>query len=142
MASIKHYLLITALPEKVYKAITTTGGLRGWWTKEAKTDEQVGGVAEFKFGERYHDKMRIVKLQPNKMVEWECFEDDKEWVGTTFIFKLEKKDGNTILRFTHGNWKKETDFFASCNYHWGYYMRSLARYCETGEGTPFTEGSN
>ena len=58
-------------------------------------------------------------------------------IGTTFSFDLEEKDGNTILRFTHGDWKEETDFFASCNYHWGYYMRSLAYYCEKGKGTPF-----
>ena len=43
----------------------------------------------------------------------------------------------TILRFTHGNWRESTDFFASCNYHWGYYLRSLKLLLETGEGTPF-----
>ncbi len=141
MASIKHYLLIKAPPEKVYKALTSTEGLRGWWTLEAKTDEQVGGVAEFIFGEHYHDKMRIINLEPDKKVEWECFEDDKEWIGTTFTFDLEEKDGDTILRFTHDNWKEETDFFASCNYHWGYYMQSLKQYCESGSGTPFSDKS-
>ncbi len=141
MANIKHYLLIKALPNIVYKALTSNEGLRGWWTLEAKTDEQVGGVAEFKFGDRYHNKMKIVKLVPNKLVEWECIEGDKEWIGTNFVFDLEEKEGDTILRFTHGNWKEETDFFASCNYHWGYYMQSLKQYCETGGGTPFSAKS-
>ena len=83
--------------------------------------------------------MKITDLQLNKRVEWKCIEGDKEWIGTTFIFDLEEKGGNTILRFTHGNWKEETDFFASCNYNWGYYMTSLAKYCEEGKGTPFRE---
>jgi len=138
MANIKHYLLIKASPEKVYKALTSTEGLKGWWTLEAKTDEQVGGVAEFIFGEYYYNKMKIVELVQNKKVEWECIKGDKEWIGTNFVFSLDEKDGDTILRFTHSNWKEETDFFASCNYNWGYYLRSLKLYCETGIGTPFS----
>ena len=82
--------------------------------------------------------MKVTYLEPNKKIEWECLEGDKEWVGTTTIFDIEKKGVGIILRFKHGNWKAETDFFASCNYHWGYYMSSLAKYCETGKGTPFT----
>ena len=138
MANIKHYLLIKASPEKVYKALTSTKGLKGWWTLEAKTDEHVGGAAEFIFGDRYHNKMKIVELVQNKKVEWECIKGDKEWIGTNFVFSLNEKDGDTILRFTHRNWKEETDFFASCNYNWGYYLRSLKLYCETGIGTPFS----
>ncbi|RKY94615.1 MAG: SRPBCC domain-containing protein [Ignavibacteriae bacterium] len=137
MPGIKHYLLIKALPEKVYKALTSTEGLKGWWTLEAKTDEKVGGVAEFIFGDRYHNKMKIVELVQNKKVEWECIKGDKEWIGTNFVFSLDEKDGDIILRFTHRNWKEETDFFASCNYNWGYYLQSLKLYCETGRGTPF-----
>jgi uncharacterized protein YndB with AHSA1/START domain len=125
MARIKHYLIIKAPPEKVYEAVTTTGGIKGWWTLDAIADEKVGGVAEFIFGER------------NKRVEWKCFQGDKEWIATTFEFDIEAKDKDTVLRFTHGNWREETDFFASCNFNWGYYMRSLANYCEKGEGTPF-----
>jgi hypothetical protein len=43
------------------------------------------------------------------------------------------------LRFTHGAWREMTDFFAACNYNWGFYMRSLKAYCETGKGQPFTQ---
>lgn len=138
MAGIKHYLLIKASRKKVYTALSTTEGLKGWWTSEAKAEEFVGGIAEFIFGEQYHNKMKVTCLEPNKKIEWECLEGDKEWVGTTFLFDLEEKNGSTILRFSHNNWKEETDFFASCNYHWGYYMSSLAKYFETGKGSPFT----
>ncbi len=140
MPSIKHYLLINAPPEEVYNAITKTEGLCEWWTTEAKADEQIGGFAEFKFGDKFFNKMKITNLVPDKVVEWECLEGDKEWIGTTFLFDLEEKDEGTILRFSHNNWKEETDFFASCNYNWGYYLTSLKQYCETGEGTPFNNG--
>ncbi|MGB5892554.1 MAG: SRPBCC domain-containing protein [Ignavibacteriaceae bacterium] len=140
MPSIKHYLLIKAQPEKVYTALSKTEGLCGWWTTSAKTDENIGGTAEFIFGERYYNRMKITNLQDSKSVEWECLKGDKEWIGTTYLFDLEEKDGNTILRFSHNNWKEETDFFASCNYNWGYYLNSLKQYCETGTGTPFNNG--
>lgn len=77
----------------------------------------VGSVAEFRFGDRYHNAMRIVRLEENRRVEWECLEGDDEWVGTTLVFSLESKNGQTILRFSHGNWRAATDFFASCNFH-------------------------
>ena len=141
MAHLKHYLLIKSLPKNVYKALTSTEGLRGWWTLEANTDGRVDGIAEFKFDVQYHIKMKIVNLVPDNIVVWECIKGDKEWIGTTFLFDLEEKEGNTILKFTHDNWREETDFFASCNYHWGYYLRSIKLLCETGNGTPFSSKS-
>jgi len=140
MPSIKHHLLIKTQPEKVYTALTKTRGLCGWWTTGAKTDEHIGGTAEFIFGERYYNKMKIINLKKCKTVEWECLEGDKEWIGTTFLFDIEDKEGTAILRFSHNNWKEETDFFASCNFNWGYYLISLKQYCETGTGTPFNNG--
>ena len=140
MTEIRHYLVIDAPPERVYEAVTTRAGLAAWWTSETVAEPVVGAIIEFRFGERYHDKMRVNRLQPNRRVEWECIEDDDEWVGTTFVFDLEEREGRTVLRFTHGNWREATDFFASCNFHWGHYLRSLKQYCETGLGQPFGAG--
>ena len=137
MADIKHLLTIMSPPERVYRAITEQAGLASWWTKETKAKTEIGSVAEFKFGDRYHNKMRIARLEPYRRVSWECLEGDAEWIGTTFTFELDPLSDGTRLRFTHGNWREATDFFASCNYNWGYYMRSLKSYCETGDGTPF-----
>jgi len=138
MANIKHYLIVRSSPEEIYKALTTKEGAANWWTAQTEIGSKVGDMNIFDFGEIYHNKMKIVDLKPTSRVKWECLEGDKEWIGTNFLFDLEEKDGDTILRFTHGNWKEETDFFASCNYHWGYYLRSLKLYCETGSGTPFS----
>ena len=137
MARIKHYLKINAPADKVYRALTEQQGLAGWWTTEAIAQPVVGSVAEFKFGSRYHDKMRILVLNKNRIVKWECFEGDKEWIGTYFQFELKGADNYTHLRFEHGGWREESDFFASCNYIWGTYMTSLKNYCESGEGSPF-----
>ena len=139
MPAIKHYLLINSSPENVYTALTTKKGIQNWWTTQTKIGKKVGEVNIFNFGDRYHNEMKITDLQPNKKVEWECFIGDKEWIETRLIFSLEKKDDSTILRFTHAGWKEETDFFASCNFQWGHYMKSLKDYCESGQGSPFRQ---
>ena len=139
MTAIKHLLVINSSPEKIYSAITTKKGVATWWTEQTEIGSKVGDINIFDFGERYHNEMKILNLIPNNKVEWECLVGDKEWIGTKLIFKIEEKDNGSVLKFTHDNWKEETDFFASCNYHWGYYMRSLKLYCETGKGNPFLE---
>jgi len=137
MAEIRHMLLIDAPVEKVYKAITEQTGLARWWTAETVAMPEVGSVAEFKFGDRYHNEMRVLTIEPDKLVEWECIVGDNEWIETRFRFDLERRGNQTQLRFSHTKWREMTDFYAHCNYHWGYYLRSLKLYCETGKGTPF-----
>lgn len=137
MADIRHMLLIDAPVDTVYRAITEQDGLAGWWTRQTVAAPEVGSFAEFRFGDRYTDKMRVAVLEPGRKVEWECVEGDKEWIGTRIVFDLEKQGDQALLRFRHAGWRAETDFYASCNYQWGYYMRSLKLYCETGGGTPF-----
>ncbi len=79
----------------------------------------------------------MTKLEDNSRVDWECLQGDEQWVGTSFVFDLEEREGKTVLRFLHGNWREATDVYASCNYHWGCYLRSLKLHCETGTGHPF-----
>lgn len=137
MAAIKHLLIINSSPEKIYSALRTKEGVASWWTEQTEIGNKVGDLNIFDFGDRHHNEMKISKLIPSKQVEWECLEGDKEWIGTKLIFEIEEKDEGSVLKFNHDDWREETDFFASCNYHWGYYMRSLKLYCETGKGTPF-----
>jgi uncharacterized protein YndB with AHSA1/START domain len=137
MSAIKHLLYINASPSHVYKAITTQKGLSSWWTTKTKADAIIGSVAEFWFSDKYHNKMYIVKLDINKYVEWECLDGDKEWIGTRLKFMIRTHEKGTLLHFWHYEWKKETEFFSSCNYHWGHYMKSLKDYCEMGKGEPY-----
>jgi uncharacterized protein YndB with AHSA1/START domain len=137
MADILHMLLIDAPVERVYRAITEQEGLAAWWTSQAVAEPVEGSIAKFAFGDRYHTSMRVEGLDPLREVRWECIAGDEEWVGTKIVFRLEKKGDQTLLRFRHTGWREMTEFYASCNYNWGFYMRSLKVYCETGKGEPF-----
>ena len=76
LVDIRHLVTIDAPADVVYRAVIQQEGLSGWWTEEALAEAKVGGVLEFKFGDEYHNKMRITQLVPDKRVEWECCEGD------------------------------------------------------------------
>ncbi len=135
MPEIKHNVIIKTTPEKVYEAITTQEGLANWWTKQTIAKPEVGFVNTFTFG-TFRNEMKVTMLNPNKKVEWHCINSIEEWIDTNISFDLEEKDGRTILRFAHSDWRAVTDTFAGCNYDWGRFMTSLKLFCETGTGTP------
>lgn len=137
MVDIVHDLTIRAPVETVYRAVTEQEGLAGWWTRETVASPREGSIAEFKFGVRYNNKMKITELKPNRRVAWECLEGDAEWVGTRFTFDLEGHKDGAALRFGHRDWRESTDFFKRCSENWVHYLCSLKKYCETGTGDPF-----
>ena len=131
MTELRHQIDIAAEPEKVYAALTTEVGLRGWWTADSKTDQKVGGKAEFGFDKRaIVFRMKIEKLEPGKSVVWSCHGDQPEWNGTKLTWTLEKDGKETIVRFNHGGWKAATAMFAICNSSWGELMYRLKNYVE------------
>ena len=85
--------------------------------------------------------MKICKLDKKRIVLWECVEGDDEWLGTKVRFLLTEQEQKTLLKFAHSDWKNMTEFFAHCNFNWGWYLASLKEYCETGTGKPFRKDS-
>ncbi|HEV7230396.1 MAG TPA: SRPBCC domain-containing protein [Bacteroidia bacterium] len=139
MPDIKHQFVIKASPAKVYEAITQIEGLKSWWTAEVTGDERQGGTVRFGFGKEFFNKMKIISMKKDLRLAWQCSDGPPEWIGTRLSFDLETdKEKNTVVLFSHDGWKEQGSFYASCNYHWGLYLRSLKQYCETGKGTPHT----
>jgi len=131
MADLHHEIEINAPAEKVYAAITTQEGLRGWWTADSVAQPHVGGTAEFGFYNRaIVFRMRIEELKPGKRVVWACLGDHDDWKGTRLTWEISEKDGKSTLHFTHANWRSTGSFFASCNSTWGELMYRLKAYAE------------
>lgn len=131
MAEIKHQIPILATPDKVYAALTTQGGLRGWWTADVTIDGKVGGKAEFGFDKRQMVfRMKIEKLEPGRQVVWSCYGDHPEWAGTMLTWTMAREGDPTMLRFTHSGWKSVSDFCATCNSSWGELMYRIKDYVE------------
>jgi uncharacterized protein YndB with AHSA1/START domain len=137
MANIFHHFVVKSPVTKVYEAISQLDGLKSWWTVDTTGDPQKDGQIRFGFGGEMYNKMRVTAAEKNKLISWKCIEGPEDWVGTNLSFTLsEDKDKNTIVKFQHNDWKEANDFYGSCNYHWGLFMKSLKSLCETGKGTP------
>jgi len=137
MTTLSHLVPIKATPDKVYAAIATQAGNRGWWTADSVVDSRLGGKAEFGFDKRgMVFRMSIDKLTPGKEVVMSCHGDQPEWNGTTLEWKIEPTPEGSVLKFTHRGWRQPTDFCIGCNSMWGNLMFRLKSFVETGRPNP------
>src|SRR5882724_9657703 len=103
MPNIMHRLKIQAPPDRVYQAISTAEGIRGWWTRDADIDPREGGIAVFRFpnyGPGKQTRVEIVHLEPGCRLSWKTVDSlHPQWLGTTIDFVLEEEAGNTEIAF-------------------------------------------
>ncbi|MGW5723026.1 SRPBCC family protein [Amycolatopsis sp. NPDC003865] len=124
-----------ATPEKVYDALTTIDGLAGWWTEKTEGETAPGGVIAFRFIPGGFD-MKVLELDPGRLVRWEVVDGPPEWIGTTIRWDIEQRDDYTIVLFKHEGWREAVEFMHHCSTKWAIYLMSLKRLLETGEGAP------
>lgn len=141
MTDIIHRVGIKAPLSKVYAALSTTEGVAGWWTTATSGISDPGGTINFEFlttgGERIGAMdMRVVALEPDRLVHWRCTAGPEEWIGTDVVFRLVQEDDYTIVRFGHRNWREAVEFTEHCSMKWAIFLLSLKQLVETGEGRP------
>ena len=137
MSDILHRIPIDARPEKVLPIVSTTAGLKSWWTDDCEAEPRVGFVDVFRFdGGAVEFHFRVDEIGPGH-VAWTCVDAPKvppEWVGTRITFDWSSgKTGGSVLRFGHGNWRSVDGEFPACNTVWGELMHRLK---ESAEGRP------
>jgi len=141
MPDIRHRVVISAPLESVYEAVATPRGISGWWTRDGVRGEAVeGSELQFFFdGPEPAATMEITRLDPEGSVQWTCVGGADEWIGTRQSFDLSRQGDDTVVLFTHADWRSPSEFMAHCSARWAYFMLSLKRLMETGVGTPFPE---
>jgi|GEM_PF-1320978 len=121
METIKHQVTIDAPAHTIYALAATKAGIRKWLTKSdgwrIEGDENEGGTILFYLHEGHHE-MKVVQLDPDKEVLWECIVGSPEWLGTSVSFTVEPKADRCILQFTHSGWAQRTEFFEQCKKVW------------------------
>ncbi len=131
MPDLLHQISIAAPPETVYASLATQAGLRGWWTRDAVAEEQIGSRAEFGFDHRsVVFRMSVEELVRGKRVGWSCHGDHPEWKGTRLVWEITPDGEGSVLRFRHQHWKEASDFFAMCNSTWGELIYRLRDHAE------------
>ncbi len=130
MPDILHRVGIAARPERVLESLTTIDGLRGWWVGNATGDARPGGTIDFQFC-----KMKVLEATKDR-VHWRCVSGPPEWVGTEVTFALSWKDGQTIVLFSHTNWREAVEFMHHCSTKWATFLLSLRDQIEKADGHP------
>ncbi|GAA4354541.1 SRPBCC family protein [Angustibacter luteus] len=136
MADILHRIGVEqSSPKEVYDALTTLEGLSGWWTEKTTGETAVGGVIEFRFTPG-DISMKVVDLDPGRLVRWEVVDGAPEWIGTTVEFDLRQEGDYTIVMFKHEGWREPVEFMHHCSTKWATYLMSLKQLVESGDGAP------
>jgi uncharacterized protein YndB with AHSA1/START domain len=132
MPDIYHLVTIKSDTATVYAAVTTQYGLSRWWLPDTIAEPEIGFVNEFRVETKFINKMKVIALELNTKVEWECINENDEWTGTHILFDIREKDGTCYLHFKQTGWKEQTEFFANCSFHWARHLIMLKHLCETG----------
>ena len=125
MPTIRHSIPIDASPESIFPFVSSGHGFSQWWAADVSEDVPRDIVS---LG--FFNRSTIYNLRPDRIVapceaEWAC-ESGEEWNGTRLLFDLEpQKEGRTLLRFSHADWRAETDYFVACTTTWGELMFRL-----------------
>jgi len=132
MPDILHRVGIAGAADKVYEAIATLDGLSHWWIVGTTGDAKVGGIIHFR-PEGGGFAMQVVTAKPGELVQWRCVDGPDEWIGTQLAFKLEHKEGQVFVLFTHADWKAPVEFMHHCSTKWAIFLMSLKDWIERGE---------
>jgi hypothetical protein len=123
MAHIRHSISIAAPAERIQPLFASGQGFAQWWAEDVT--ENSNGTVELGFFNRATAyRLAPVRTKGLSLAEWQC-ETGQEWSGTRLIFELAPQGSSTLLRFTHADWKAETDYFVSCTTVWGELMFRL-----------------
>lgn len=141
MKTILHTVDLGTEPSVVYRNLSTEDGLSGWWSTRVSADTEVGGRIHFTFIEIFNPVMEILTLDADRLVEWRCVGGHEPWADNTFHFEIEGRGEGSVLFFRQEYAQELSDEeYGRYNFNWGYYLQSLKKLCETGEGTPHQPG--
>jgi uncharacterized protein YndB with AHSA1/START domain len=140
MADIRHRIGISASSHDVYEKLATIDGLRIWWTADVRGEERQGGELQFFFGgPEASAVMQVVELEPDRGVTWRCVGGPDEWLDTTIIFELQPSGSETVVLFTHGDWREAGPLLHHCSTKWAQFLLGLKAGFEGGKARPYPE---
>jgi hypothetical protein len=138
MKKIIHFARIHAAPGVVYRALTTPRGLSDWWSTSVHVPDGERGPISFRFAGDFNPVMEVIRLEPDRLVEWKCVSGHDNWSDNKFFFELQTVQAETGLMFIQEYAQELSDeVYGTYNFNWGYYLYSLKRLCEEGAGMPF-----
>jgi uncharacterized protein YndB with AHSA1/START domain len=140
MPDIRHRVGIAVPQQRVYETLAARDGLARFWTRQVEGASEVGGKLSFFFSRPEPSAvMEVVELSPNHRVRWRCVEGPPEWVGTTITFDLKESGGETVVLFTHADWREPVEFMHHCGTKWATVLVGLRSGLEGGPFSVFPD---
>jgi uncharacterized protein YndB with AHSA1/START domain len=134
-------LTIQAPPDRLFDAVATLDGLRGWWTPRASGTESLGGEIRLAFeGLDEHIDLQVIAWRRPVEVEWRVVEHTalEDWNGTTIRFLLSARGPKSCsVAFRHLGLSPALSCYDACEAGWEHFLGSLATFVERGQGRPF-----
>ena len=135
-------ILVDRSPEQAFDAINNP---RAWWGGDivGRTD-RLGEEWTYRYRDVHMSRQRVAELVPGRKVVWQVvdsalnfLEDKAEWTGTSIVFDIAQKGGQTEIRFTHVGLAPQVECYDVCSDAWGGLIRgSLRGFIQDGTGDP------
>ena len=133
MPEISHEINISAPPERVFAALSTLDGVKGWHNPTATGTGAMGSEWVFSFADHPEFGWEVLSSDHPTSVVWRCTRGPGDSVGTTATFTLTPiEDGRTRVEHVHAGWPGTQGNFRKCNTTWGVLLHHLRNYVETG----------
>jgi uncharacterized protein YndB with AHSA1/START domain len=124
-----------ASPEAVLDAVTTTDGIKGFWTSRADVPTEVGESLSLEFPVAPMPFDLRLEQSDERTVVWRTESFPPHWVGTTVRWDVEPREEGATVTFRHAGFPDE-DQTGRVAYTWGEIMVRLKEYAETGRPDP------
>jgi uncharacterized protein YndB with AHSA1/START domain len=122
----------------VYRAISTSDGVRSWFTSDAEIGEGPGAVHRLTFPDIPAPwELRVERAEEPSTLTLSVIVGPNHWTGTTMTYEIVgRPDGGVVLNFDHIDFAT-VEGVREWTIGWATKMLALRKYAETGIRDPF-----
>jgi uncharacterized protein YndB with AHSA1/START domain len=139
MAKTSHKITINAPKSRVFDALSTKDGLKGWYTSQVEGEVGQGKIVVLGFRDEVPFRWRVVEMTSPTRIQWECVEGPGAAAATRVDFRLSDRDGGTTVECDHHGFDETDKALKSCNTRWGILLGRLRDFAETAKPVPAYE---
>jgi hypothetical protein len=139
MATILLRVPVDADAGSIYKTVSTSEGVNGWWSNHTEGPAGVGSTMKVAFPDApITFDFEVTGEEPDQHVSWRCLAGPPEWIGTDITFDIGRDEqGNTAVLFSHDGWKTTEQSFPFIAYSWAQILPRMKKLAENGRPEPF-----
>lgn len=126
---------VDAAPADVLGAVTTTAGIKGFWTTRADVPATVGETVKVEFAQAPLPFDLRLERSDERSVVWRPQTFPPHWVGTTVHWDVESREGGSTVSFRHAGFDDDIET-GQVAYTWGQIMVRLKEFAESGTPNP------